>query len=162
MIQPAAMLGEALASRPDARSLEIQRVFTVRPEVLWDMFTMPAHFSRWWGGGKARCTKCEIDLRVGGAWAAAMEFPDGDVAEVAGEYLEIEPKSRLRFTWRWTHMAGGSPDSVVTLTFAARGEGSLLTLLHRDLPEEKVDQHEKGWLSALESLARAADAGEED
>ncbi len=152
MIQPASVLHKASAARPDARSVEIQRVFTVSPQVLWKLFTDPEHYARWWGPKTARCTRCEIDLREGGAWLTTMTFPDGDTATMHGHYIDIDRPNRLEFTWFWSSAKEGSPPSRVLLEFRERGRGSLLRILHSELPEEQVANHERGWMGALECL----------
>ncbi len=152
MIQPASVLHSAATSRPDARSVEIQRVFAVRPETLWDLFTDPLHYAKWWGPRNTTCTRCEIDLRVGGAWLTTLTFPDGDTATMHGAYEEIAPTTLLRFTWLWQGSQDSSPPSHVSLEFSPRGQGSLLRLVHSELPEDRRDGHERGWLAAFDSL----------
>ena len=64
----------------------------------------------------------------------------GDVAH--GEYLDIEPPHRIRFTWRWesepadTHP---SAPSIVEVTLTPDGDGTLLRLVHRGIPETRTE-----------------------
>ncbi len=152
MIQSAKVLHDATSARPDARSLEIQRVFTVSPETLWEYFTDPAHNLRWAGPKEAECTRFDADLRVGGAWAMALRLADGAEMTAHGVYREIERPRRLVYTWRWESWKETSPDSLVTIEFSARGRGSLLTLTHSELPPDRVEGHRFGWTSCLDSL----------
>jgi uncharacterized protein YndB with AHSA1/START domain len=152
MIQSAKVLHDATATRPDARSVEIRRVFTVSPEALWEYFTDPAHNLNWAGPKQATCTRFDSDPRVGGAWAMALRLDDGEEVVAHGVYREIEKPRRLVYTWRWESWEETSPDSLVSLAFEARGQGSMLTLTHSELPEDEVEGHEGGWMSALECL----------
>jgi uncharacterized protein YndB with AHSA1/START domain len=49
---------------------------------------------RWWGKRDSSMTVAEMDLRVGGRWRWVAHTSDGD-APFSGEYLEIDPPSRL-------------------------------------------------------------------
>jgi len=153
MIDPAGLLQETMSERPASDQLVITCVFTVQPGVLWTLFTDQRHFSAWWGVRGAKCTRCELDLRVGGAWRTEVTMPDdGNVIVIGGEYLAIEPTHRLVFTWRFGDPPDASPASEVTLDFAARGRGSELRLFHRSIPPGMADGHEGGWRSAIDSL----------
>ena len=80
------------------------------------------------------------------AWVASRH-------EVGGIYREVVPNSRLQFTWAWH----STPErqSLVTVTVAQDGEGTLLTLNHEQFFDEKArDDHQRGWTGTLEKLAR--------
>ena len=64
------------------------------------MFTEPAELVKWWGP-RNLTPEAELDVRVGGGYRLAMQPPDGDVFHLSGEFLEIEPASRLVYTFRW-------------------------------------------------------------
>ena len=58
---------------------------------------------RWWHAERGWETpEAEVDLRVGGAVRVVMRDPEKD-AEYGGGglYTEIDPPSRLAFTWLW-------------------------------------------------------------
>jgi uncharacterized protein YndB with AHSA1/START domain len=65
----------------------------------------------------------------------------------AGEYLEVEPPLRLVMSWRWetdTQLPPGS--SVVEITLAPHGAGTLLCLRHTGLPSSgQRASHTQGW-----------------
>ncbi|CAN5435263.1 hypothetical protein BH24CHL9_BH24CHL9_06860 [soil metagenome] len=63
--------------------------------------------------------------------------------EHSGEYLQLDPPRRLRFTWRSPY-AGQQP-SVVTVVLELDGDGSRLLLTHEHLPAEAVASHAGGW-----------------
>ena len=47
------------------------------------------------------CPEVTLDPRVGGAYRIAMQPPEGELFHLAGEYVEVEPASRLAYTFRW-------------------------------------------------------------
>ena len=78
---------------------------------------------------------------------------DGTTVVTGGVYLEIEPCSRLTFTW-------GEPDAdpavapVITLTLTPEGTDTLLTLDLRGVEGEPGDGFfYDGWVSTLDSLS---------
>lgn len=96
-------------------------------------------------------TRAECDPRVGGEFLVVMNVGGRELAH-HGEYLEIEPYTRLVFTWR-SHLAGEG--SRVTLHFAEHPGGQTrLTLVHTGLPDAEVrGLHHGGWSSILSELA---------
>ena len=72
--------------------------------------------------------------------------------EVGGEYREVVPEQRLQFTWAW-HTTR-ERESLVTITMIPDGQGTMLTLLHEQLFDQKAaDGHKHGWTGTLEKLA---------
>src|ERR1700737_1967571 len=61
-----------------------------------------------------------------------------------GRFTEIERPGRIQHTWMSPNTLG--QESMVTLTFKKQGEGTLMTLVHSDLPDHELAKgHEKGW-----------------
>ncbi|MGE5276416.1 MAG: SRPBCC family protein, partial [Acidobacteriota bacterium] len=70
--------------------------------------------------------------------------------EHRGEYLAIEPPSRLSFTW--VSAATDRLPTVVTVEFLERDGATEVVLTHRQLPEARRDAHRKGWTDILRKL----------
>jgi uncharacterized protein YndB with AHSA1/START domain len=61
-----------------------------------------------------------------------------------GLFTEIERPGRIQHTWVSPNTLG--EESTVTVTFQKKGENTLMTLVHADLPDDdKARSHEKGW-----------------
>jgi uncharacterized protein YndB with AHSA1/START domain len=61
-----------------------------------------------------------------------------------GRFTEVERPGRIQHTWMSPNTSG--LESTVTVTFQKKGEGTLMTLVHFDLPDtEGGRSHEKGW-----------------
>jgi len=61
-----------------------------------------------------------------------------------GRFTEVERPGRIQHTWMSPNTLG--EESTVTVTFQKKGESTLMTLVHSDLPDdEKARSHEKGW-----------------
>lgn len=105
-------------------------------------------------------------VRWMGDWAELDARPGGELVldingvPIRGEYLVVEPPHRLVFTWG----VAGSPTlppglTTVEIQLVPDGEGTLLTLVHRDLPPEEAPQHDIGWVHFLARLAVAGTGG---
>ena len=61
-----------------------------------------------------------------------------------GRFTEVERPARIQHTWVSPNTLG--EESTVTVTFEKRGDQTLMTLVHSDLPDdEKAKSHQKGW-----------------
>lgn len=61
-----------------------------------------------------------------------------------GRFTEIERPGRMQHTWVSPNTLGR--ESKVTITFKRQGEGTLMTLVHSDLPDTgEARGHERGW-----------------
>ena len=69
-------------------------------EKVFRMLTEPAELARWWGPHGYTTPEIDLDLRVGGGYRFTMQPPDGDRFHLTGEFLKIEPPSRLIYTFR--------------------------------------------------------------
>src|SRR4051812_37811250 len=107
---------------------------------------------RWMG------TEAVLTPRPGGDYAVNISGHE----RVSGEGLEIVPDRRLVFTWGWED--GALPvapgQSTVEISLEPDGEGTLLRLTHRGLPEEMHAFHGLGWEYALGGLAVVAAGGD--
>ena len=84
-----------------------------------------------------------------------MRAPDGTEHTKRGVYHEVVPPELLVFTYAWEDANGDIGHEMrVTVTFAARGQKTLLTL-HQTGFQSVVarDLHQGGWTSCLERFA---------
>jgi uncharacterized protein YndB with AHSA1/START domain len=135
---------------------EVTREITVAapPETVFPYFTDAERMSRWMG------TDAELDARPGGVFHVNV----GGSHLAQGEYVEVDPPSRVVFTWGWDN-----PESVVQpgtstveITLTPEGAGTKVVLVHRDLPEGQAGPHSHGWdhyLARLEVAGAGGDAG---
>jgi uncharacterized protein YndB with AHSA1/START domain len=136
-------------------TLLVRKMIRATPERLFDAWTRPEELRNWWGPTSVTCIGAEIDLRVGGRYRIANQFPDGKVLWIGGEYELIERPGRLVFSWQLESPAASVER--VTVTFAARGESTEVTVTHERIASPATrNLHEQGWLGCLDGLARYA------
>ena len=77
----------------------IERTFDAAVDLIWQMWTQPEHFKRWYGPQGFTVPVAEMDVRVGGKRLICMASPDGSMKMwTTGEYTEIVPNERLVYT----------------------------------------------------------------
>ena len=73
----------------------------------------------------------------------------------SGTMLELEPHRRIVQSWRSTEFPEGSPDSRLEVTLEDTAGGTLVTILHTQIPAGQGDRYKDGWIQYyLEPLKR--------
>ncbi len=115
------------------------------PEVVFPYFTDPKLMVTWIG------ERADLDARPGGTFAV-----DIGGAAARGSYVAVEPPHRVVFTWGIPEDAILPPgSSTVEVVLVAAGDDTIVTLTHRDLPEDKEASHREGWERCLAVLVAA-------
>lgn len=86
----------------------------------------------------------ETDFRVGGSFQIVMHGDEGEYPQ-RGEYLEIDPPRRLRFTWVTPWAPEDEQNTEVTVSLEPAGEGKTRLRLVHELITTWYDNHEQGW-----------------
>ena len=131
----------------DKLKLIVRRTIRASDRQLFEAWTRPKNLMRWWGPTPVKCVGAEIDLRTGGAYRIANQFP---VAR-RKRYCVIEgevrsgraAEQRLVYSWR----VGGASSFVerVTVQFEARGDSTEVIVVHERIPDAAArDRHELG------------------
>ena len=148
--------GGTEAGNPTVPALVITRVFDAPRTLVFAAWTEQEHLRNWEGAPVGyTVTTEESDIRVGGRFRICMHAPDGTDHWLQGVYTEIVPPERLSFTHTWLRR-DGSPgiETLVTLTFIARGSKTELTLRQTGLDTLASHAgHTEGWNSTLDRLA---------
>ena len=147
------------------RQLVIERTLKAAPERVFAAFTNPDQLKKWWWPNGFVCPAAEVDLRVGGTYRLAMEWPDFISAEaqfshyMGGEYFEIERPHRLVMSGRAVNDEQGELfATLIEVTFEARDGGTALTI-HQSYfepmpPADAMAGAEQGWSEQLDKLER--------
>ncbi|HEY2206794.1 MAG TPA: SRPBCC domain-containing protein [Pseudonocardia sp.] len=124
------------------------------PETVFGFFVDPATVTRW------LALEADLDPRPGGVCHQVHEGapPERVSHHMQGEFLVVEPSSRVVFTWGFTDADAGVPPggSTVDVTLTPDGTRTRLVLVHRHLPPSAVADHSAGWTTLLERLRTVA------
>ena len=80
----------------------------------------------------------KVNGKVGGKFGAWDGY-------IFGSTLELEPDQRIVQAWRTSEFPDDAPDSRLEILFEEATEGTKVTLIHSDMPEDQVDSYRQGW-----------------
>ena len=134
--------------RSQREALEQEIRIAAAPETVFSYFVDPDRMIKWKG------ISATLDPRPGGVYR--VDINGRDVAR--GEYLEVRPHTRVVFTWGWEGSGDPVPpgSTIVEVSLEPDGDGTVVRLVHRDLPEDAREQHRQGWEHYLDRLAAAS------
>ncbi|HEX5071129.1 MAG TPA: SRPBCC domain-containing protein [Vicinamibacterales bacterium] len=130
--------------RRSDRELVVTRTFNAPPRIVFEAWTRPDLFTRWWlpkSMGMA-LRSIQMDVRAGGKYRLEFE-PDG--MAFFGTYREVTPPSRLV----WTNEEGGEGGPVTTVTFEERSGRTLLVMHELHSSKESLDAAGTGAADAM-------------
>jgi uncharacterized protein YndB with AHSA1/START domain len=137
------MKNRTTVERKSERQLVVTRTFNGPARIVFEAWTKPELFKRWWVPKSMGMSllSCEMDVRVGGRYRLVF----GDGMDFFGRYIEVTPHSRLV----WTNEEGGDSGPVTTVTFEEKG-GRTLLVLHELYPsKEALDAAGTGAADAM-------------
>jgi uncharacterized protein YndB with AHSA1/START domain len=127
------MKNHTTVERKSARELVVTRTFNGPARMVFEAWTRPELFKRWWVPKSIGLTllSCEMDVRVGGGYRLVFAGNPEPIA-FFGKYLEVTPHSLLS----WSN--DESPDgAITTVTFEERG-GKTKVVVTDLYPSEQV------------------------
>ena len=133
--EPALMKNRTTVERKSERELVITRTVNGPARIVFEAWTKPELFERWWVPKSCGLSllSCEQDVRVGGRYRLVFSHPAApQPMEFFGRYLEVTPHSRLS----WSNDEG--PDgAVTTVTFEER-DGKTQVVVHDLYPSKEA------------------------
>jgi uncharacterized protein YndB with AHSA1/START domain len=138
-------------------TLLIERTFKAPPQAVFDAWTNEEVLRRWFHANPAWDTpEALVDVRVGGAIRLVMRDPsDGETHGATGRYTEVDPPTRLAFTWTWDRdKEGDGLESLIEIDFEGQRDGSTaVRFTHSGLRDQpSARDHEDGWTKCFNNL----------
>jgi len=127
------------SERKSDRELVVTRTFNAPARIVFEAWTKPELFKRWWTPKSFGMTilSCEQDVRVGGGYRLVISHPAAPAPmEFFGQYLEVIPHERLV----WTNEEGGEDGQVTTVTFEEKAGKTLLVMHDLYATKEALDE----------------------
>jgi uncharacterized protein YndB with AHSA1/START domain len=139
----APMKNRTMVERKSERELVVTRTFDAPPRIVFEAWTRPELFQRWWAPKSigVPLLSVEMDVRVGGGYRLVFGKDAANSMAFFGKYVEVTPPSRLSWT-----SDEGADGAVTTVTFEDKGGRTLL--VHHELypSKEALDAMEGGML----------------
>ncbi len=106
----------------------VTRRFAAPPDAVYRAHTDPALIQKWLLGPPGwTMPVCVSEARPGGKIRYEWSNGKGQGFYLTGEYIQLEPSSRIVHVERM-YLPDPTPDNRVETTFAADGEGTLMTI----------------------------------
>ena len=133
--------------RKSDRELVITRIFNGPSRIVFEAWTKPELFTRWWAPKSTGMTilSCEMDVRTGGGYRIKMAHPASEhPMTFFGRYIDVTPPSRI--AWTNEESAEGA---VTTVTFEEKGDKTLLVFHELYPSKQALDQSIEGMEGAM-------------
>ena len=133
--EPTPMKNPTTTERTSDRELVVTRTFNGPARIVFEAWTRPELFRRWWAPKSTGVSllSCEMDVRVGGGYRLEFGHPEASKAMAFfGRYIEVTPYSRLA----WTNEESDD-GAVTTVTFEEKA-GQTLLVLHELYPSKEA------------------------
>ena len=136
------------------RTVRLHRVLRAKPEKVYRAFLEAAAMAKWLPPYGFTCTVHHMDARVGGTFRMSFHnFTTGDGHSFGGEYLELVPNERLRYTDKFEDP--NLPGLLeVTVSLKPVLCGTELSISQSGIPEAiPLEMCYLGWQESLAQLA---------
>jgi len=132
--EPAPMKNRTTVERKSERELVVTRTFNGPARIVFEAWTKPELFKRWWVPKSMGMSllSCEMDVRVGGKYRFVFGHDASKPMAFFGRYIEVTPYSRLV----WTNEE--SDDGAVTTVTFEEQDGKTLLAMHELYPSKEA------------------------
>ncbi|MDR3465320.1 MAG: SRPBCC family protein [Xanthobacteraceae bacterium] len=136
-------------------TVRLHRVLTTTPEKIYRAFLEADAIAKWLPPNGFTCTVHHWEPKVGGGFRMSFRnFTTGQSHSFRGEYLELVPRERIRYTDKFDdpNLPG---DIMVTVLLKPVVVGTDLSITQEGLPDVlPVEACYLGWQQSLDNLAR--------
>ena len=141
-------------TKETGNTVRLHRVFAAKPEKIYRAFTDADAFARWLPPNGFTAKVQQMDAKVGGKFKMSFKnFTTGNGHSFGGEYLELVPNERIRYTDKFDdpNLAG---DIVVTVQLKKVSVGTEVHIEQTNLPSAiPLEGCYLGWQESLNHLA---------
>lgn len=136
-------------------TIRLHRVLRTTPEKLYRAFIEPEALTKWLPPHGFTCKVHHLDARVGGSHKASFtNFSTGQSHSFGGNYVELVPGERLRYTDKFDdpNLPG---ELQVTVTLRKVSVGTELNIVQDGVPDAiPAEACYLGWQESLQLLAQ--------
>jgi uncharacterized protein YndB with AHSA1/START domain len=136
-------------------TVRLHRVLATTPEKVYRAFLEADALAKWLPPNGFACTVFHLEPKVGGTFKMSFRnFTTGKSHSFGGEYVELVPNERLRYTDKFDdpNLAG---DIQVTVMLKKVSVGTEVNILQEGIPDViPPEACYLGWQESLRNLAR--------
>jgi uncharacterized protein YndB with AHSA1/START domain len=136
-------------------TVRLHRVLATSPDKVYRAFLEADAMAKWLPPNGFACTIHHLEARAGGRHRMSFRnFTTGHSHSFGGEYVELVPNERLRYTDKFDdpNLPG---EMHVTITLRKVAVGTDLTVVQEGVPDViPVEACYLGWQQSLENLAK--------
>lgn len=136
-------------------TVRLHRVLATKPDKVYRAFLEADAMAKWLPPDGFTCTVNQFDANVGGHFRMSFRnFTNGMSHSFGGEFLELVPGERLRYTDKFDDP--NLPGEIkVTVTLKAVSVGTELNVVQEGIPDAiPVEACYLGWQQSLQNLAK--------
>jgi uncharacterized protein YndB with AHSA1/START domain len=136
-------------------TVRLHRVLTASPQKIYRAFLEADGLAKWLPPNGFTCTVHHLEPKVGGTFKMSFRnFTTGDGHSFGGEYLELVPGERLRYTDKFDDP--NLPGEIqVTVTLKKVLVGTEIDIVQAGIPDAiPPEACYLGWQESLRNLAR--------
>jgi uncharacterized protein YndB with AHSA1/START domain len=136
-------------------AVRLHRVFATKPEKVYRAFLEADAMAKWLPPNGFTCTVHQMEPKVGGSFRMSFRnFTTGHSLAFGGEYKELVPNERLRYTDKFDDP--NLPGEIqVTVTLKPVSVGTEVSIVQEGLPDViPVEACYLGWQDSLRNLAK--------
>ncbi len=115
------------------RTITQKLVVSAAPAAVYAAFVNPRKHAAFTGSAATG------SRRVGGTFTAWDGY-------ISGVYRQLSPGKKIVQDWRTTEWPEGAADSRVELTFKAVKGGTVVRMVHSNVPAEQAAAYRQGWI----------------
>jgi len=146
---------ETLGEQTMPNTVRLHRVLATKPEKVYRAFIEPDAMAKWLPPNGFTCTVHHMDPKAGGSYKMSFRnFTTGQKHSFGGQYVELVPNERLRYTDKFDDP--NLPGEIrVTVTLKKVSFGTEVTIAQEGLPDVlPVESCYLGWQESLRNLAK--------
>jgi uncharacterized protein YndB with AHSA1/START domain len=134
-------------------SIAIEATINAPIEKVWQAWTEADKVVKWFGSDPNGSGKAaRLDVRPGGSFEVTFNNSDGAEHTCSGVYADVEPFTKLTFSWTWKSEPG--VESFVTVLLSPEGNHTRMNFEHANLGSASEHDYLYGWNSTFLKLDR--------
>jgi uncharacterized protein YndB with AHSA1/START domain len=131
----------------------MKREFPASRARMFEFFADAARLREWWGPRGFGIPSIDFAPRVGARYRIEMKPPEADAFHLSGTFREVDPPSRLAFSFEWEPADPDDVETVVELSFREVDGSTEVALAQGQFKtDSRCALHRDGWTESFDKL----------